>query len=100
MTNELGRARTQAFNQPMIENLIEVSILVTGEEDGIFDSSDEIIFYGHGPSGFDTSNDDLNWLQNLYFNSNICWLFIPDDDQRIGKRIQLSQQPQSGTLID
>ncbi len=100
MTNELGRARTQAFNQPMTENLIEVSILVTGEEDGVFDGTDEIIFYGHGSSGFGTSNDDLTWHQNLYFNSNTCWLLIPDDDQRIGKRIQLSQQPQSGTLID
>ncbi len=100
MTNELGRSRTQAFDQPMAENLIEVSILVIGQEDGTFDSNDKIIFYGRGPSGFDITNDDIYWHQNLYFNSNVCWLLIPDDSQRIGKRIQPSQQPDSGTLID
>ena len=40
------------------------------------------------------------WHQNLYFNSNTCWLLIPDNSQRLGKRIQPIQQPNSGTLID
>ena len=100
MTNELGRSRTQEFNQPMAENLIEISIMLTGEEDESFDSNDKIIFYGRGPSGFDVSDDEILWHQNLYFNANICWLLIPDNNQRLGKRIQPIQQPDSGTLID
>ena len=71
MTNELGRSRTQEFNQPMADNLIEISIMVTGEEDEVFGSNDKIIFYGRGPSGFDVSDDEILWHQNLYFNSNI-----------------------------
>ena len=100
MTNELGRSRTQEFNQPMADNLIEISIMVTNEEDETFDSNDKITFYGRGPSGFDVSDDEILWHQNLYFNSNICWLLIPDNSQRLGKRIQPIQQPNSGTLVD
>ena len=44
MTNELGRSRTQEFNQPMADNFIEISIMVTGEEDETFDINDKIIF--------------------------------------------------------
>ena len=100
MSKDLGRSKTQNFNVPISENIIEIAIVVTGENDLSFDTNDEIIFYGHGPSGFDTGNNTIAWNQNLYFNSNSCWLFIPDDKTITGKRITTLEKPQSGILID
>ena len=100
MNQELGRPRVNSFNQPLLDNLTEISILVTGEDDGSFDNDDKIIFYGRGPSGFDFSNNDLEWNQNIYFTSNSCWLLIPDNMQLRGKRVTEVEQPQSGILLD
>lgn len=100
MSNELGRPRTTAVNQEIPKNFKEVSILFEGENDGIFDENDRIIFYGRGPSGFDELDNDLTWKQNIYFNYNNCWIFIPEDQNHKGKRIKNAYQPESGTLID
>ena len=100
MSNELGRSRTQSTNQTIPPNLKEISVIISGEEDGSFDLNDKIIFYGRGPSGFNFSGDELVWHQNVYFNKNTCWLFIPNDDQRRGNRITSYLQPEEGTLID
>ena len=59
MSHEQGRSRNHSFNLPIPENLVEIPIFITGEQDGSFDSSDKIIFYGRGPSGFDLINNDF-----------------------------------------
>ncbi|MBA65859.1 MAG: hypothetical protein CMG55_08675 [Candidatus Marinimicrobia bacterium] len=100
MNNELGRSRTQELNQPIPDNLKEISLLIKGEEDGSFDPEDQIIFYGKGASGFDIIQNNIEWHQNLYFNTNSCWLFIPDDINLRGKRILQEDQPETGLLID
>ena len=100
MSNELGRSRTQELNQPIPDNLKEISLLIKGEEDGTFDMEDQIIFYGKGASGFDVIQNNIEWHQNLYFNTNSCWLFIPDDINLRGKRILQEDQPETGLLID
>lgn len=100
MSNELGRPRTNDFNQEIPSNFKELSILVEGEDDGVFDENDRIIFYGRGPSGFDIVSNELTWTQNIYFNNNNCWLFIPDDQSLRGKRIREASQPENGTIID
>ena len=88
-----GRAKSQETNVPIQENLIELPILFIGEEDGVFDSNDKIIFYAQGPSGFDIIQSETMWSQNLYFNDSKYWLFIPDDNSRLGNRILLSNDP-------
>ena len=100
MSNELGRSRKQSTNQIIPVNLNEISVTVYGEEDGSFDLNDKIIFYGRGPSGFNFNGEELEWHQNIYFNKNSCWLFIPNDSQKRGKRITSSVQPEEGILID
>lgn len=100
MSNEMGRARTQLTNQIIPVNLKEISIIIRGEDDGSFDLNDKIIFYGRGPSGFNFNGEDLEWHQNTYFTKNSCWLFIPNDDQKRGKRIVSYIQPEEGILID
>ena len=100
MHKNLGRSKSRAFHQSIEPNLIEIPIVIEGEEDGSFDPSDKIIFFGHGSSGYDISNDNLDWKQNLYYDQNSCWIFIPNDNSRRGKRITNTLQPNEGTLID
>ena len=95
MSNEFGRARSQSTNQEIAPNLVEIGIWVQGEEDGVFDINDRIIFYGRGPSGYDVIGNDLDWHQNIYFSKNSCWLFIPNDSSLKGKRIHPASQPES-----
>ena len=100
MHKNLGRSKSRAFNQTIEHNLVEIPIIIKGEEDGSFDPNDKIIFFGHGSSGYDISNDNLDWKQNLYYDQNSCWIFIPNDNSRRGKRITNTIQPNEGTLID
>ena len=90
---EFGRARRYETNTPIPENLVEIPIIIYGEDDGVFDSNDKIIFYGQGPSGFDYNDNEVNWSQNLYFNSSKYWIFIPADNSLRGMRIPLAQDP-------
>ena len=100
LSSDLGRARTQEFNQTLIDNFLEIPLFIEGEEDGMFNSEDKIIFYGRGSSGFDFDQNNIIWNQNLYFNKNYCWLLIPDNNEIRGKRVIEEPQPESGVLID
>ena len=100
MGSNFGRAKSDTYNQIIDDNMKEISIYVSGEDDGSFDSNDKIIFYARGPSGFDITNNNLNWNQNIYFNSNSCWLFIPEDNDARGRRIVSANQPETGIIID
>ena len=100
MHSNLGRFKKQGFDQSIEENLIEIRIKIEGENDGSFDLNDKITFYGRGSSGFDLKNMDYNWNQNLYYTSNSCWLFIPDNIYERGIRVNSIAQPSDGILID
>ena len=99
-SSDMGRSKTQNFNQTIVDNIFEIPIYIHGEEDGVFNSDDKIIFYGRGPSGFDFNQNDLIWNQNLYFTKNSCMLLVPYDNQTRGKRVLQAIQPESGVLID
>ena len=88
MAPELGRSKSQETNLEMSANLMEVPIIFEGESDGFFNENDRIIFYGRGHSGFDVNGDNVNWNQNLYFKSNMCWILLPDDSSIRGKRME------------
>ena len=90
---EFGRARKYETNVPIPENLIELPMVIIGEDDGVFDSNDKIIFYGQGPSGFDFEDNEVKWSQNLYFSSSKYWIFIPTDNSIRGRRIPFASNP-------
>ncbi len=92
-SHEFGRARKYETNIPIPENLVEIPIIIDDEDDGIFDSNDNIIFYGQGPSGFDYYDSEVKWSQNLYFNSSKYWIFIPTDNSLRGERIPFASDP-------
>ena len=98
MAPELGRSKSQETNLAMSENMIEVPMIFEGENDGVFNENDRMIFYGRGHSGFDVKNDNANWNQNLYFNYNTCWILIPDDSSIRGKRIEEATAPDAVSL--
>ena len=99
-SSDMGRSRTQNFDQTILDNLLEIPLYIYGEDDGVFNSDDKIIFYGRGPSGFDFNQNDLIWNQNLYFNKNSCMLLVPYDNQNRGKRVLQATQPETGVIID
>lgn len=61
--------------EPRPADLIENPILVQGGGDGSFDTSDAIIFYARGPSGWSYEPDD-GWahFQNPFSNENYVFL--------------------------
>jgi hypothetical protein len=58
----------------------EVSITITGEEDGKFDRDDEIIFYGQGPDKYEYNNSKqlFAYENNLYSDANYYFLRVGD----------------------
>ena len=89
----LGRSKNQDTNLPIVDNMIEIPIIIEGESDETFDNNSRIIFYGSGNSGFDINGGVVKWNQNLYFNSNTYWIFLPEDNTINGKRIQKAIEP-------
>ena len=90
--SSLGRDRSSSISEninyePISENLIEIGIYFLGESDGKIDSEDQIIFYGRGVNGINSNGLSINHHTNLYFNENNYWLFIPNNNLILGKRI-------------
>ncbi len=72
---------------------VENSIKVVGEEDGVFNSDDYILFYASGPEGFNTqSNTNLN----LYENKISYFLSVGSDD---GLRISNLIEPSDDSAL-
>lgn len=67
-------------------SLSEVAIKVRGEEDGVFNQSDYILFYGEGPDHFyyDTQKELFYYENNLYTEKNYYFMRVsPDRGLRI-----------------
>lgn len=76
----------QANNAPRQKDLRELAILVTGEGDGKFNTTDRIIFYGQGPDGhtFKPSSKTFWYENNLYTDKNYYFITY---DGAAGKRV-------------
>lgn len=67
------------------DDLVEIPIYVSGEDDGSFDSNDYIIFYGRGPVVSKNVNGIYEKISNPY--SDYSYVFLTTDLGE-GKRIQ------------
>jgi hypothetical protein len=81
---------------PRIDDLREISIQVVGEDDGVFNDNDYILFYGQGPNKwFFSSADQLfHHQKNIY--SDYSYYFVTYDNgpgKRIGMEQSTSQAP-------
>lgn len=75
-------------------DLIENAIQVSGENDGIFDNDDYILFYAEG---LDTWNKESQTHSNLYDVKSYYYVTTKGDD---GKRISEMGQPQGNSTLD
>ena len=88
-----GRPVSDDIFQSISDNLIEIAIKVTGENDGVLNENDKILFYGRGPRGFDTNKDGYTiFTKNPYTNLNVYWLNVPVDPEILGSRINTIDQ--------
>lgn len=81
-----GGMLPQGNNVPVMDDLAEIAILVSGEEDGSFDKEDYMLFYAEGPDRiyYDDAAQRFVVEKNLYDDQNYYFLKV---DQQPGKRI-------------
>jgi len=72
----MGGRALPAFNNVPRPAWQEHSIEVTGEQDGIFDTGDEIHFYGWAVEGwdYDTLSGSFKFTKNVYTTTQAFWL--------------------------
>ena len=68
-------------------DLTENAVKFIGEEDGIFNDNDYILFYAEGPEGY---NEESNTNINLY--SEVSYYYVTSG-AGLGKRIEALQEP-------
>lgn len=78
--------------EPRWDDLKEIPVWVSGENDGRFDSGDYILFYARGPVTW--TYDDVNTVYVHHPNAydDYAYVFLTVDQGR-GKRIQTASQP-------
>ncbi len=86
-----GGTLPEPLNIPFKDDLEEIAIEVSGEDDGSFDPGDYILFYGDGPTQIliDSSNPSLSLYhqQNIY--DSLTYYFITKD---LGPGKRITQQ--------
>ena len=85
--NNGGRMLHRSAGEPRAESLIENPVLLFGMEDGSFDETDYVLFFGKGITGWEFDSDfrTFNHYGNIYFDRNIYWLTF--NDGVAGKRL-------------
>ena len=80
------------------DDLEKCAIYFEGEEDGVFDNSDYILFYGKGPDQWSLQDvSGLNrkcWMHEKHFYSDSAYYFIRTDDV---DPLRIAQQAQSAS---
>jgi hypothetical protein len=80
------------------DDLIENNILISGEEDGKFDASDFILFYGVGPDKwyFDNSDKTFHRPKNIYDDESFYFIKINSGNgARLTAQASISSTPYS-----
>jgi len=90
-----GQMLPEANSLPRIDDLIENSIVVGGEEDGKFDPGDYILFFGESPHKWDYIPLGYFCYSVNYYSDKTCYFLTYN--QKPGKRVQLKPAP-TGTV--
>lgn len=93
-----GRMLPEPTSSFRYDNLKENAIFVHGENDGIFDSNDYVLFYGQGPDYW-IRNSKVKHKKNIY--EDYAYYFI-NINQTAGKRIQSNpyKAPNAKVYVD
>jgi hypothetical protein len=84
-----GQILSEKNSDAKYDDLIENAIMVTGEDDGVFDLTDEVVFYGKGPDQWkynsnSTSDLKFSFVKNYYSDTAFYFITIGTTP---GKRI-------------
>lgn len=91
----VGGMLPQANSAPRPTDLTELAIYIQGEEDGVFNSQDFILFYAEGPDkiSFDNQREIFRYEKNLYDNRNYYFITV---GQANGKRVEINADAGTG----
>ena len=78
------------------QDLVEIPIYVSGENDGSFDENDYIVFYARGPVTWKCSNGVYSRISNPY--SDYSYAFLTTDLGE-GKRVQNAENQYGATAV-
>ncbi len=83
-----GTMLPEANSAARADDLPENAIEVTGQSDGSFDKSDQILFYGQGPVTWQYNNAGKMWEHTSHLYADTVCYFLTTD-RGSGKRISL-----------
>jgi len=89
-----GRMLPLSNDIPYPNDLVENAIQINGENDGVFNNEDYILFYGEG---VDTWNQESKTHSNLFDNKSYYYLTVQGGD---GKRITSLAQPTGSSTVN
>ena len=77
----------------------ENAIVITGEDDGSFDTDDRILFFGRSVNTWLPASigGDFTHTNNPFTRRNVYWLYIPDAGGANGLRMESLESDQSPT---
>lgn len=68
-------------SEPRADDLVKNPILIQGENDGVFNDNDFILFYGKGPDTWKISSEsNPQWQHEKHYYSDSAYYFIRIDD--------------------
>lgn len=87
-----GRMLSESLSQPRPDDLLENAVLIVGEDDGVFDPEDYILFYAEGPVSWNYSPfyQKFEHHVNLYSRKAYYFLTVAENP---GKRIAAAVPP-------
>ncbi|MFC1477186.1 type IX secretion system sortase PorU [candidate division KSB1 bacterium] len=94
--NNGGTMLPEGLNEVRPEGLVENAIRVIGENDGIFDEDDYVLFYGKGTEfwGWYANRREIRHTKNVYDKTNLYWFSYGG---QAGRRMQSQPYFDSGT---
>lgn len=94
-----GAMLPELLSQPREQGLTENAVYVAGENDGVFNDNDYVLFYAQGPISWNLeSRTAITHKQNIY--SEYAYYFINVDSGTDGKRIANAATVNNPKTID
>lgn len=86
-----GGLLPEMVGEPTIDDLTEMSVYVSGEQDGSFDDGDYVLFYGYGPNVWkeDGESGGFSYLKHLYATVNYYYINVGNAE---GKRVSTLEE--------
>lgn len=88
-----GGMQPEEVNDDFIDDLKELPILVSGEENGRFNSGDQVVFYAQGPHTWTFNSSGERYVHQLNHYCDTAFYFI-NIEQENGKRLTSAEEIQ------